>query len=286
MSGSIVKAGSGVGPSGDPAYSAAPSGGSVVFLTAAYNLTASDNNKYFICSGGGWTLVLPPSPSGLIYRVRNDQGITGTTGIISIAPATGLIDGQPNLMLLPGQEATLLYDPVGGNWRTFGRQREVVIGTLDITAATASFTILLPVGYRIFELDFTALVSSVDACGILCTLSPDGGNTFLNNYYYTLVYNTSASVAAAAYAGAATTGQIGQISLAQGGQIHAQIYPGSNTQRPSWISHCGYYYSGGAFLQNLAYKAFANSSGLMNAAKFAAASGTINNMSLTVKGIV
>ena len=64
-----------------------------VSKTAAYTLTTADSGKYVICSGGSWALTLPAPATGLIYQIRNDQGISGTTGTITITPTGGTIDG-------------------------------------------------------------------------------------------------------------------------------------------------------------------------------------------------
>src|SRR5215471_13733070 len=125
-------------------------------LSAATTLTSVDTNSLLICSGGSWTLTLPAAANGLAQRLRNDMGITGTTGTITVTPPTGTIDGAATLKLLPQQECQILCD--GTNWRSFGLKREVILGVQDTVSSTASQTILLPVGYRYFELHFGGMV--------------------------------------------------------------------------------------------------------------------------------
>lgn len=258
--------------------------------SAAYTLLSSDSGKYVICSGGSWALTLPTPAAGLNYRIRNDQGITGTTGTITLTPTptSGTIDGASTLALLPGQECWLLTD--GTNWRTFGRQREVVIGTMDITSATANATILLPVGYRQFVLDFDALVTSADADVIQMQFSSNGGTSFLNTgYYYVLIFNSAAAASTSqgtntAYAsiGAASTSSSGLGHLMQ-----VKVYPGSSTQLATWLGQNSYYNIGGVYLQQiLSTGSYGGAPALMNAVKFTPSSGVINNMFLTVKGVV
>src|SRR6516164_10955028 len=163
--GTNVPSGSGVSPGGAQGVQGLQGIAAITgFMskTSAYTLTAADSSKYVICSGGSWTLTLPAPAAGLNYRVRNDMGITGTTGTITIQPAGGTIDGLASIPLLAQQEATIISD--GTNWRTFGLKREVILGTQDITSAQANGVVLLPAGYRLFQLDFSyQQVSGADA---------------------------------------------------------------------------------------------------------------------------
>src|SRR6516164_617582 len=145
--------------------------------TAAYTLTSADSGKYVICSGGSWTLTLPAPAAGLSFSVRNDMGISGTTGTITIATNGGTIDGLASILLLPQQEATIISD--GTNWRSFGLKREVIIGTQDLSTSTPSQTILLPVGYRFFELMLCQIATDTDGAYLAFQLSADGGMTWL-----------------------------------------------------------------------------------------------------------
>lgn len=174
----------------------------LLVISAARNLTSADNAKYVICSGGSWTLGLPAPSIGLSYYVRNDQGITGTTGTITITPASGTINGLASLPLCAGQECRLFTD--GTNWRTFGRQREVLIGTLDV-AAVASAVILLPPTYRYFRITATDLAISTASQQLCAQVSSDGGNTFHTAADYSIqeIYNSTTTAVAGA-AGALT----------------------------------------------------------------------------------
>jgi hypothetical protein len=166
-----------------------------VTKTSAYTLTPADSGKYVICSGGSWTLTLPAPVVGLNYRLRNDMGISGSVGTITLQPTGGTIDGAASLALLPQQECTVITD--GTNWRTFGLKREVILGTQDITSSTASGSVLLPVGYRYFELQFTGFAPVTTDAGLFGQFSNNGGSTwFTTGYYYGLLYNSSISAAA------------------------------------------------------------------------------------------
>jgi hypothetical protein len=65
-----------------------------VTKTAAYTLVPADSGKYVIASGGSWTLTLPAPVAGFNFRLRNDMGISGTTGTITIQANGGTIDGS------------------------------------------------------------------------------------------------------------------------------------------------------------------------------------------------
>jgi hypothetical protein len=79
---------------GDVTINSATGINGFISKTAAYTLTTTDSNKYFICSGGSWTLTLPAPVSGLTYHLRNDMGISGTTGTITLQATGGTIDGS------------------------------------------------------------------------------------------------------------------------------------------------------------------------------------------------
>src|SRR5262245_20900787 len=90
---------------GDVTLSAMGGVNGFISTTSAYTLTSADSNQYIICSGGSWTLSLPTAALGLCFNVRNDMGISGTVGTITIARAgSATIDGQTSLALLPQQE--------------------------------------------------------------------------------------------------------------------------------------------------------------------------------------
>jgi hypothetical protein len=258
-----------------------------VTKSAAYTLTTSDSGKYIICSGGSWTLTLPVPVAGLIYRLRNDMGISGTVGTITLSPLSGTIDGLASIPLLPQQECTIVTD--GVNWRTHGLKREVILGTLDITSAVASVTVLLPAGYRLFVLDLNALLCSVDGQNLAIVLSSDGGNTFYSTGYYAeALVNSNTTTVVGSSSGSVANGTIGGISNALGNSTQLKIYPGSSTQRASWHSQSEYFYIAGNFIQEYVIGGFLApaTNALMNAVKISTSSGTINNMFLTVKGVV
>jgi hypothetical protein len=284
--GSVVAIGSQASPAGPQGIQGPAIVNAFVTKSAAYTLTSADSGKYVICSGGSWTLTLPAPASGLVFQVRNDMGISGTIGTITLSPTGGTVDGLASIALLPQQECTVLTD--GTNWRTFGLRREVILGTQDITSATASVTILLPAGYRLFLLDLTGLAGSVDNQNMQMLLSSDGGSTFYStaNYYFEYFIN-SALTTLAASGGGLTYGYLGTIGTYQNGSIQLKIYPGSSTQRATWQCQSDNWASAGSFLQQaLVGGSFNAATVIMNALKILPASGVINNMFLTVKGIV
>jgi len=67
-----------------------------------------------------------------------------------------------------------------------------------ITSSTASGTVLLPAGYRHFELEFTNLVPVTNPQSFAAQLSTDGGSTWVTtaSYYHSTLYNSSATAAA------------------------------------------------------------------------------------------
>lgn len=257
--------------------------------TGATILTQADSNSYVICSGGSWNLTLPPPLVGYNFTVRNDQTCFGTTGTITILTNGGTINGLASLLLLPQQECQIVCD--GTNWRTFGLKREVVLGTLDITSAVAmSPTVLLPIGYRIFELDWTSTIGSADRSGLRGQVSADGGATWQTvGYYSTIIYNTSLTAVANSSnpnLGYWPLGATTPINVPYGNQINVRLYPGSGPKTPSFISRSGGWDSSfGASQYNTS--GFINSAlaGPVNALQFYFSTGNILNTFLTVKGI-
>jgi hypothetical protein len=259
-----------------------------VTKTSAYTLTPADSGKYIICSGGSWTLTLPAPVVGLNYRLRNDMGISGTTGTITLQPNGGTIDVQASISLLPQQECTLITD--GTNWRTHGLKREVILGTQDITVATASGIALLPSGYRLFELHFTGLQSVTADVGLSFQLSSDGGNTWVTagNYYYEVLANSAATTPSAVSNLAVTQGSLGSMAaVGPYGQSKLTLYPGVTGQGPypNWNVEAGYFYSTGSFSQKFVVYGYCVTAGPMTALKYYASSGNLANLHLTVKGI-
>src|SRR6516164_4367144 len=278
--GTNVPSGSGVSPGGAQGVQGLQGIAAITgFMskTSAYTLTAADSSKYVICSGGSWTLTLPAPAAGLNYRVRNDMGISGTTGTITIATTGGTIDNLASISLLPQQEATIISD--GTNWRSFGLKREVILGVQDLSSATASSTVLLPVGFRLFELDFTAMQASAPDVNLLMQLSSDGGTTWITtSYSWSSIYNSSATAVANSWVNGFTGGVIGAFpSIAQMGQSSVKLYPG--LQYPLWLSDEGYYYSTPAYVQKTNRHGYCSGgTPPVNALKYYAGSGNITNI--------
>jgi hypothetical protein len=263
-----------------------------VTKTAAYTLTVADSGKYVICSGGSWTLTLPAPAVGLNYRLRNDMGVSGTTGTITLSPTGGTIDGLASIPLLPQQECTLITD--GANWRTHGLKREVILGTQDITSSTASAFVLLPAGYRYFELEWTGLQTVTDDQNLLGQVSIDGGSTWLTaaNYFSGLLTNTSPTAAGNTYVNSGTFAYLspGVYNNLITAEIKLTIYPGTaGTKLPSWRGHAGSFSTSVACLRSFVIHGYYNpaaSFGPINAFKYFFQSGNIANSFLTVKGVV
>jgi len=260
-----------------------------VSLTAATTLTSADTNKLLICSGGSWTLTLPAAANGLAHRLRNDMGISGTTGTITVTPPTGTIDGVATLKLLPQQECTILCD--GTNWRTFGLKREVILGTQDITSSTANSIVLLPVGYRYFELEFDNFLPTTNPDYLQGQLSNNGGSSFpAAGCYHGVLYNPSATTASftllenvnSFYVLPNNSGGAGNLP----GTGRLIIFPSIASSYPTWrIDSWG---RTGASLDNKMNGAGVCNAffGPVNAFKYLCAAGNILNCQLTVKGVV
>jgi hypothetical protein len=266
-----------------------PRSAGFVSLNAGYSVQPIDIGKYFICSGGSWTLNLPAPVNGFNVRIRNDQGITGTTGTITLTPPSGTIDGLANQSLLPGQECTLISD--GTNWRTLGRARDVVIGAIDITAV-ANQLILLPVGYRMFEIDIYSLQPSTSGSSFWMLLSSNGGSSFATSAYYdNIIFNSSTTALGYSYVangaqGRLTTGL--RNSAADGGQVKLRFWPGDGTRTPSWLGQSLGFASGiAAQVQyEVAGNLYIASQAIINAIQFQYSSGNIGQGSIVVRGIV
>ena len=261
-------------------------------LTAATTLTSADTNKLLICSGGSWTLTLPAAANGLAHRLRNDMGITGTTGTITVTPPTGTIDGAASLKLLPQQECTILCD--GTNWRSFGLKREVILGTNDITTTTANAVILLPVGYRYFEMELDQISVDTDSSFIVFQLSADGGSTWASaasNYNEGIIYDSSATAVSYQFAGYTYGYMAGQQTTAalnsNSGRSTLRMFPGSASAPATWGSKNQGYSQGNARQRVWYNEGYFNAGvGVKNALKYFASSGNITRAFLTVKGVV
>jgi hypothetical protein len=278
------------GIGGAQGSSGAPNG--FLSKSGAYTLTPTDSLKLVLCSGGSWTLTLPAPALGLTYFIRNDQGITGTTGTITLSPTGGTVDGAASIALLPQQECTLITD--GTNWRTFGLKREVILGTNDISSATASAIILLPVGYRYFELELDQISVDTDASFIVFQLSADGGSSWASaagNYQEAIIYDSSATTLAYAYASYTYGYMAAQQTTAAGnsnsGRSTFRIFPGSASAVASWGSKNQGYTQANARTRVWHNEGFFNAGlGLKNALKYFASAGNITRAFLTVKGEV
>jgi hypothetical protein len=254
--------------------------------TAAYTLTTADSNKYVICSGGSWTLTLPAATVGLTYNVRNDMGISGTTGTITITPPSGTINGLASLALLPQQECVIICD--GTNWRTLGLKREVVLGTQDIVSSTANGIVLLPAGYRMFTLEWSNLLSVTDAQNLQVYFSTNGGASFLNTgYYWTFGYNSSSTVWTVGNAANTNYAFIGPAmnNIQSYGQCSMKLHPGINGTVANYLAESGDYSNALGVPQRFVVYGFITT-GPVNALWYSATSGNIANSFLTVKGIV
>jgi hypothetical protein len=258
--------------------------------TGAYALTPGDSGKYVILSGGSWTLTLPSPILGLNYRLRNDMGISGTTGTITLQPTGGTIDGASTLALLPQQECTLITD--GTNWRTHGLKREVILGTQDITSSTATGTVLLPVGYRAFELSWDNITAGTDNAHLACYFSVNGGSTWWTTvYYYQAIYNSTAT--ATTTSGTAAGVNLGYLGWYIGGPpggygiCRLKLNPGRANMYPTYLTESGSFASTNGFPnRNVHYGLVTTGYGPINALQYFLTTGNIVTSFLTVKGVV
>ena len=254
-------------------------------LAGATTLTLANRNGYFICTGGSWTLSLPAPVAGLCYSVRNDMGIAGTVGTITIAPASGLSNGAASLALLPQQECLLVSD--GTNWRTRGLQRTVVLGTQDITNATTPQTFLLPVGYRIFEVEFILIPATANDFFVF-QASLNGGSSWLASLnYFETIYNATTTTLAAGSSLAATAWPT-LLAPSAGGNFGSEgkltLFPGNASQYPRYRISSGGYQSN---LENQWHvSGMINQAGPVNALRYVGNAGNIAAGFVTVKGIV
>jgi hypothetical protein len=253
-----------------------------VTKTAAYTLTAADSGKYVICLGGSWTLTLPAPVVGFNFRLRNDMGISGTTGTITLQPNGGTIDGQTSILLLPQQECTLITDST--NWRTHGLKREVILGTQDITTSTAFGSVLLPVGYRYFELEFDGAIPVTSGDFMVGQLSTNGGSTWIaTGYYHGVLYNNTATTTTFNdIENGSSFFLMPQQANSIGGLCKLRLYP----LTPSWTIDAG-------SRNTVAYQVKWNGFGIVtpasppvNAIKYNFSASNISNCFLTVKGVV
>ena len=166
----------------------------------------------------------------------------------------------------------------------------VVLGTQDITSTVANSFILLPVGYRLFELEFTSLLPTVDAAQLQGSLSINGGSTWIGgtSYAYEGIYNNSLTAVLATgstsygfmYLGAIATTAVAEC------QVRVKLYPGTAALRPTWLADSGGYSTSIAalFKNNVTGIMLAN--GPVNAIQYSFSPGSIAQAFLTVKGVV
>jgi hypothetical protein len=296
--GTVVPVGSAVNPGGSQGVQGiqgpqgpqgVPTGVGFMAKTAAYTITSADSGKYILCSGGSWTLTLPPAAASLYFQVKNDMGISGVTGTITILPVGGAtVNGQGSIPLLAQQDCTIITD--GTNWRTLGLQRNLVLGTLDITSAVANASVLLPVGYRLFELDWTGLqTSNATNVALWGLFSTDGGNTWLNSsFYYNFMYTNAATTVAAGNSNSATYAYLGwPIGATPRAKVRMSFSPGIGSSYPNYLSESGNFYDAGQYVGRMSIEGFYNSaSAVINALQFYGSTGNIVAASLTVRGIV
>ena len=275
-----------------PQGPAGPVSGPFVSLTGAYTVVAGDLGKYFICTGGAWTMTLPAAASGFWFRVRNDMvGITigATTGTITLVPPAGTIDGATSRLILPGQECTLISD--GTNWRTFGLQR-VVAFTLNPALPANTISFLLPLGFRDFEIELDALTIQNDQT-LELVFSTNGGASWINAsgaYYWTYGLNNSPSAWVVGVGGGSTYGIAGQLSAnGLGGKVGVKVCPGvaGIDAYAKWTSQWTNYYVNGGTPQIGIAGGSCSGGATINAISFYnATSVNFNTGIVTVKGIV
>jgi hypothetical protein len=254
--------------------------------TAAYTLTTADSGKYIICSNGSWVLTLPAPALGLYYQIRNDQGISGTTGNITLQLTSGTIDGLNYRDILPAQECTLVTD--GTNWRTLGLQRVVTLGTLDITSSTATAAVLLPIGYRVFEVDVTGFMPVTNGDYGKLLFSINGGSSWITSaYYMATVWNNSATTVTVTESAniAYLLLSPNQASAAGISEAHAIINPGNPSVATSALIQAGSRASTNVTQSYTTY-GFCNQGATVNAIQISFSSGNIAKAYITVKGIV
>ena len=283
-----------VGPPGSQGIQGAPGPNVNGFISrvANYTLTPSDSNKYILCSNGSWTLTLPAPTLGLCFYLRNElPSISAPAatpiGTITIQPNGGTINGLASLPLLPAQECFVITD--GTNWRTFNLQRCVLLGTIDVSAATTNIPILLPVGYRIFELEIAGLQTAAQPVGVQGLFSKDGGNTWTTattGYYYQYIYAsavTTLNTNGGQNIAFAYLGWPGDASPR--GLVRTTLSPGSATAYVSWVSESMGW--NGTYVGKMHVSGFYNTLGGVNAIQVnVGGTQTIVAANITLKGFV
>jgi len=251
-------------------------------LTGNYTATPADSGKYFICSGGSWVLTLPAPALGLYYLVRNDQGIEQTSGIITITPSSGTIDGLASKGLLAAQECTLITD--GTNWRTIGLQEETVIGKQDKTGQTYG-DIWIPNGYTSFELDFHYMAATTDQSNLFANVSLDGSTFPATGHFSQSTHNSNPTTVATVLVSNGSGFHICLWLRAGSPESTAKIYlhPGNAVARLHYLSDWGSYnVTQNNFARGMIY-GFFNTPGRARIFRYNLGNN-FTSLSLTVKG--
>lgn len=282
-----------IGPAGVQGPIGPAIASSFVLQTASYTLTPGDSGKYFICSGGNLNITLPVAAAGLCYYIRNDMGITGTTGIVTVLAQSGgpLIDGAGSLSLLAQQEILVITD--GTNWRSFGRRRQTVLGTQDLSNA-AQGIILLPPGYRYYELSFEAIQAASGNQILFSRVSVNYGSTWQtdSNYLTGLLYTSPPNTAPTATAAWTTAGAAyGNWMCAplqagnQAGCSFVKLWPGSASYCPHWSWYSWAYNNTDGMIRTYQGNTLYNSQAPVNGFMYFMSSGNIVTSQLTVIGV-
>jgi hypothetical protein len=215
------------------------------------------------------------------------MGISGTVGTITVTPTGGTIDGLATLALLPGQECRLRTD--GTNWRSFGLKREVIIGTLDISTSSASGQVLLPAGYRFFEVMFKDYVPVVNRDGLSGQFSTDSGATWKTTNYYECGFFDNITTTTSTYTNSAVAYMtiIGLAASASWGAFSVfKISPGTSILNPNYLGMVTGYDTSSRQRPFYVTGMLAIQGPIVNALKFYAPSGNFSNISVMVKGYV
>lgn len=91
--------------------------------TAAYAVAAADYGKLVDATTGTWALTMNPATLGanFVFAVRNSG-----SGVVTLTPSTGTIDGAATLALNAGESCLVFCD--GTNFETVGRTVAAAIG--------------------------------------------------------------------------------------------------------------------------------------------------------------
>jgi microcystin-dependent protein len=256
-----------------------------VSKTAAYTVSPADSGYYIICSGGSWTLTLPPAAAGLNYLVRNDNpGITAIGGVITIATSgTNTINGAASIQLLAQQECTIVTD--GTNWRTIGLAREVVLGSLNLSAATSQ-VIFFPAGYTYFDLQITRLLCNTGTPNMQIQTSLDGTTYITTGYYGVYWYDSSTTVLTVGTYNNGTSLYITHwLEQSARHLVNHRIHPGDAGSYFSFSGQSGGMYNSSGFVGTFTLSGFGTNAGRMVSMNLFLSAGTFSG-AIIVKGVV